>query len=535
MHPHRTHYSHLKLLANRKGNFAINFALMSALIFLAAGLAVDYVQSLSNRTEISNALDAATLATGRALAIGEISTTGTDAQDYLMAIFAANVGDDTFDTGTYALENFTLDTDNNTLAASVSIEQPLTFLRIGLDKSRQTVTSSSEVTFGIGTIEVAMALDVTGSMGGSRITALKSAASLGITELLSANSDTEENVRISLVPYSKAVNAGDLADYVYPDYLDPTSDAPVYDSSYAAGYDVRSFQEDYWTCSYTLRNDGIGPYLRAGSAGIDLNGLHSLAAFSGGSALTDMTDIESRFEVARYRGSTATTVCTLPDDFIVEDDGTSVDDCATDRKAPTSAGLEDLQYTDENPSKGMISRDSRLPEDGCPTSEIVPLTSDETTLTNAVTGLATGGCTAGHIGLQWAWYTISAKWAEYLSTGSKPGDMDIDDDLYKYIILMSDGSFNTAYAGSSADDVSCAESSLSVTHTGNLCTNIKAQGIKIFTVGFGTSDSADSMLKSCASPDEGTFTYAYEPDTAAELKETYQAIASAIQALRLSR
>ena len=66
----------------------------------------------------------------------------------------------------------------------------------------------------------------------------------------------------------------------------------------------------------------------------------------------------------------------------------------------------------------------------------------------------------------------------------------------------------------------CAKSTLSKNHTAALCKNIKAAGIKIFTIGFGTSSSADKMLKACASPDEGTLTYAYEPDSASELKDT---------------
>ncbi|MCP5088723.1 MAG: hypothetical protein GY952_18180, partial [Rhodobacteraceae bacterium] len=58
--------------------------LLATVIFLAAGLAVDYSRSLGTKSRINNALDAATLATGRALSIGEISTTGTEAQDYCL-------------------------------------------------------------------------------------------------------------------------------------------------------------------------------------------------------------------------------------------------------------------------------------------------------------------------------------------------------------------------------------------------------------------------------------------------------------------
>ena len=43
------------------------------------------------------------------------------------------------------------------------------------------------------------------------------------------------------------------------------------------------------------------------------------------------------------------------------------------------------------------------------------------------------------------------------------------------------------------------------------------------------------MLEDFASPDEGTFTYSYEPNTAEELKDTYRTITNMIRTLRLSQ
>lgn len=161
------------------------------------------------------------------------------------------------------------------------------------------------------------------------------------------------------------------------------------------------------------------------------------------------------------------------------------------------------------------------------------MSSNEANLKSAISGLSTGGCTAGHIGLQWAWYTISHEWAGYVPTASKPGDMSIDDDLSKYIILMTDGAFNTAYAGTNSSKVGCKKSSLSKTHTNALCKAVKNSNVKIITIGFQTSSSAEKLLANCASPDEGQISYHYEPDTANELKVAYEAIANTIQSLRL--
>lgn len=473
-----------QFFSDRGGNIAITFAFVSVAIFLSVGLAVDFSRSMVEKTRINNALDAASLATARALSIGEVAETGDAAETYFKAIFAANLGVDDLDASDYSVTNFAIDPTGQTVSATADYDQSLTFMRVGSSQTTQVVASKSAASYGIGDIEVAMVLDVTGSMRGSRIAALKSAATLGVEELLSVNTPTAEHVRVSLVPYSDSINAGPLADYVYPDYRSATSAAPADSASHDAGYDVVAHMQQY---------------------GIDC---------------TDDGD--------------GTASCpNVPNNFVVNSDGTRRDDCATDRKAPASG--TSYQYTDANPSFGMISRDSRLPADGCTNSALVPLTGNETTLTNAITGLSTGGCTAGHIGLQWAWYTLSKNWADYLPASAKPGDMSVQDDLSKYIILMTDGAFNTAYAGSNADRVGCRESALSKAHTAALCTNIKASGIKIFTIGFSTSDSADAMLQACASPDDGSLTYSYEPNSASELAATYEQIAGLIQSLRLTQ
>ena len=337
------------------------------------------------------------------------------------------------------------------------------------------------------------------------------------------------------MPYAYGVNAGPLAKYVYPDYRESKSDAPVYDPSFPAGYDVDAFQAPYKTNCYWVQNRVAPPMFDyAGFDGTKGFPKPINASFSLGSSV-DAPFAEPRYQLASHGGYSGTYTCFLPNDFRVNSDGTNVDDCATDRKAPKTSGLPSYQYTDENPSKGMISRDSRLYNNYCPSAPLVLLTSNQTTLTNAISGLTGSGYTAGHIGLQWAWYTISHKWADYIDgVASDPGDMAVDDDLAKFIILMTDGKFNTAYAGTNSSYVT-SQPSLSEFHTDKLCDNIKLQGIKIFTIGYATPSYADAILEDCASPDEGTFTYSYEPNTAAELTDTYRTIANMIRTLRLAK
>ncbi|MEX3011842.1 pilus assembly protein TadG-related protein [Hoeflea sp. TYP-13] len=456
---------------DESGNFMMIFAFATGVIFLTVGLAVEYSESINIKTRVTNALDAATLATARAISIGDI----TEAQgaDYLESVFTANIGVDDLSKSKYSLESITINTVSQTVSATARYDQDLKFISVGTAATNQNVDSLSAASYGMSDIEVAMVLDVTGSMWGSKITALKDAAKIGVDELLSVNTPTDVKVRISLVPYSWAVNTGPLAKYVYPDFKSKKSAAPVWDQDLfdttGVGYDVASFQ-----------------------------------------ATGNMSDM------------------------VANADGSAVDKCATDRKKPISG--TSYQHKDANPSYGMISRDSRLDTVNCPSAELMLLSSDNTALTNTINSLAASGWTAGHIGLQWAYYTISYDWADYVPTAAKPADhTDPDKDIDKYIILMTDGEFNTAYADVKKKNWKGGkQGSTSRSFTDSLCTEIKDNDVKIFTIGFQLySSTALNMLKSCATPDDGDITYHYEPVTGSELKETYENIARTIQSLRL--
>ncbi|MEX3011841.1 pilus assembly protein TadG-related protein [Hoeflea sp. TYP-13] len=498
--------------ANRDGNFTVLMAFATGVLFLTAGLAVEYTLALSQRTRITNALDAATLATARAISIGEV--TQANAPDYLKQVFAANIGVDNLATSRYSLHNIVIDPANNAVSAKATYNQQLKFINVGMGTTHMDVSNNSAVTFGASDIEVAMVLDVTGSMdwddanGDHKMTSLKAAAKNAVDKLLK---NSRGAVKISLVPYSQSVNVGSfLSRYVYADYLEPKSDAPAYDAalfnSTGVGYDYAAFQQPY--------------------------------------------------KVRRWRNGRRRRVCTnvLPSDFRVESDGTNVDYCATDRKAPDTGGRTSYQFTDENPVRGgMISRDSRLSEGSCISEKIVTLTTNKRDLDRAIDRMGTNGGTAGHIGLQWAWYTISHKWRDYLPATSRPGDhMASGSDLNKYIIFMTDGVFNTAYAGNSTRNGWTGHNparSQSPQHTSDFCRAIKQQNIKIFVVGFDLDETvadsnpdlrrswirdAQTLLRNCATPDTNRVTYFYKADDSAQLTAAFENIAQTIRSLRLT-
>lgn len=79
------------LAVNRAGNFGIMAALIIPVMLAAVAMSLDMSRLLSDKTRLSTALDAASLATASALTNGDITT--ADAQNYAMRIAAGQMAD----------------------------------------------------------------------------------------------------------------------------------------------------------------------------------------------------------------------------------------------------------------------------------------------------------------------------------------------------------------------------------------------------------------------------------------------------------
>lgn len=145
-----------------------------------------------------------------------------------------------------------------------------------------------------------------------------------------------------------------------------------------------------------------------------------------------------------------------------------------------------------------------------------PLSADKATLQTAIDGMVTSGSTAGHLGLAWAWYSLSPKWDQIFTGVAAPNAYDAAA-TYKAIVIMSDFDMNSYFESSNGT---------ANTQFDALCTAIKNAGVKIFTIGYGVATSSDDARRtSCASNDAGT-TYTYTANSVADMLAAFQAIAS---------
>jgi Flp pilus assembly protein TadG len=219
-----------KFAADRKGAFAIQFALMVVPLTVCTGLAVDGGRAFLARYELAQALDAAALAVGS-------TGTGTQAQlqqlaqTYVNANFGAKHDEEVLvtlgDNAAGVVVNLKGEVDINTYF------MPL----IGKDKVK--VKAESTIRRGGNSIEVALALDITGSMyeypagdtSQRKIDALKDAADILIDTVValpaSQPPNTQIHSRVAIVPWSNNVYVGStLAPTLRGAVVAPTTDVP---------------------------------------------------------------------------------------------------------------------------------------------------------------------------------------------------------------------------------------------------------------------------------------------------------------------
>jgi Flp pilus assembly protein TadG len=202
-------------------------------------------------------------------------------------------------------------------------------------------------------------------------------------------------------------------------------------------------------------------------------------------------------------------------------------DCVSERDGPGA-------YTDIAP----IDRDRLGPvytrTGSCnPQTAVVPLTPDKVLLKSTIDGLTASGWTAGHLGTAWAWYLISPNWAGILPASSTPASYG-DKSVRKIAILMTDGEYNVQYDASgiaTRENGAGAMNGLSDAQARQVCDNIKAKAIEVYTVGFELHEAkAIETLRRCAT-DASHF---YLAENGTQLLQAYRDIALKISSLRLT-
>ena len=427
-----------------KGEVAVMFGLMALAMFMMIGTAVDIGRWLNARDQTVAAADSAVLAGGRAMQTGATETQALMvAQKYYNAAVQNRLSV-VSDTITFVLA------DNGQSVktwGNATIRTPFMGLaNVGtLQLLRSNGDDYSKATFATGknaedNLEISMMLDVSGSMGGQKITDMKAAASDLVNIVVWAD-QSKYTSKLAVVPFSAAVRP--------PASLFAAATNP------AAPHDKTVGGEDYTLTPCVAERGGVNKYTGA-APGV---------------------------------GSYVTAVYT--------DSGNCV---------PGTAG------------------------------EVMPMTSNKANLLAKINGLIVGGGTGGHIGTAWAYYMLSPQWASVLSPISAisvPVAYGTPK-TKKIAVLMTDGEYNYTYnaaglaTGSPGSSINGTSSASQAVQT---CTDMKANNIEVYTIGFdlGGNATAINTLSNCAT-DAAHF---YNAADGEALRQAFRDIALKLIALHI--
>ncbi len=502
---------------DERGAVAVIFAVSIVLLApLALGI-VDVYMSISQRSRLQDALDAAALYTARSTATDpdEIAAIGLRA---LKANLSAA------DQARLVNSSFVLTDSTIQASAEISSDSIASELWNHGDMSVSTNVVRSSVN-----LEVSLVLDITGSMSGD-MDSLKSAAD-DLIDLVVQDTQTPYYSKLAIVPYSNAVNVGSYVDAARGPLNIPTITGATRTKSSGTYYITFTTAAPHGLSSGdTVRLSDVGGYSSINTTWqVQSTTLDTFKIKYGSSNPGNYTS-GGLVHCYNYGCENYT--------FTNASWGTTtypITSCVTERTGT-------YKYSDTAPSTAYVGLNY---SNSCPSATMMPLSTDKTALKAKVTTLSSGGSTAGHIGISWGWYTISPNFGYLWSdANSRPAAYGTDE-LLKVAILMTDGEFNTAYcdgvvakdsgsgSGNSNTHINCnATNGSSITQAEAVCDAMKDEDIIIYTVGFRISSgsTAANLLAHCATDSD----HQYLPASGVDLQDAFQAIGQDINSLRLS-
>lgn len=514
--------------------FIVGFGLL--MLVGSVGVAVDVGRGQMAQTKLQNALDAAGLAAG-----ASVNSQNMEAE--VTKYMNVNFSQGTLG-ATITSVNPVLSQDGQLLTVSANATMPTTFMNI-FGHSTMQLRAETEVTRNSKGMELAMVLDITGSMCNpsctGRLDALKTASYDLLDILFGENEPTADNLWVGIVPFSMAVNIGNS----HTDWLDP--------AAYAArdwgGQGWRGCTEARWTTGndltdatpaterflpYYWQDDGNNNWREVDNSDVATTtlcgptGSGTCRCTSNGGNYTCNTTTNGQGVSTRIY-------------------------CSGSGNNNTRRCFREVT-TPHAPIYTYAITGTQGPNTYCPTNAVTRLTNQRATLNTAIDALSAVGGTHIPTGAVWGWRMISplwrGSWGGSMNTNNLPLDYN-SDLMLKAMILMTDGQ-NTMYDfadgaygytqdnhvgmnhhappfGASDNDEAAVELDVKL---GDICTGMKQRGIIIYVVVFDVDDDdVVDEVKQCASQPD----YYFNAPDATALRQSFSVIGDSLANLRISR
>lgn len=499
----------------RRGGVAVPFAIVSVPILFALLGSLDFHHASQVRSSLQDALDAATLAVGRSQ---EVDATKVQ-----------SIGDDTLKSNLINEKNmvltgtsFTVSDGRVTAWATAKVDAVAADVFLG---DQINVRADAQADRARRKLEIALVLDNTGSMAGTKLSTLKSAGKTFVDEMEKAADAAGEAgiIKIAVAPFSMTVNVGPA--YQTADWIDGHLDSggnPV--------APVSPVHQEIFTS--TANRFAL---------------LKQMNQTWGGC-------VESRpmpYDVQETAPSAATP-STLFVPFFAPDEPDITNGGFYNNYLTDAAGTSGWQQRQGNPAKYNVAPNRTGPNSvgyqygpnsGCALAPVLRLTSDFNAVRTRLTEMTAIGDTNIPMGLVWGWHLLSP------NAPFKDGVAYGGDEVQKIVVLMTDGQNANADTNNSDDSIysgvgyiwqnrlgitsgsAAARSTAIDNRLTLLCQNMKAKGIILYTVRVEVTTGTNTVLKACATRDD----MFYDVQQVSELSNVFTAIAGSIQELRLIR
>jgi hypothetical protein len=534
---------------NESGNLTMILGVSLIPLMLAAGAAVDYVRITREQVAFNAAVDSAALAVASSdrSAIGGLSDTQREERLVELEEFALKYIDHNYDSHSAVETPISADVeiDDQKIIVNATKEFPMTFMAslAGVDKID--LGAESEVMKAPRPVEMAIVMDTTGSMDGYIGSAQTAAKKLletlyGGTTL--AQKPRSEYIRVGFVPFSGAVRLNtDPSTGFKLNWIDTTGLADVSKLNFGGQAGWHNYMA--WS---QIRNTSGGSIPWNGCVEARLGNYATDDTPPAASLGADNNTLFTPYFAFDEPSMTCTTVYNGQNSYIgtsgTPNERTGLSSPNTDNNNCSNSVLTVRQGNYRKYVNRQISTETsgnNGPWINCTKSTVVPLTYDREAIEDGIDAMVASGPTVVPEGLAWGWRILSRNEPYSTLEGFNGGTEEIakyegegEVRWQKFLVLMTDGendvdrssdtingTYYTAYGRVRATSFnrfgttspSSANSKLDEKLT-TLCENIKAAGIKIYTVSFRvTSTNVINRLKACSSDPTRYYAHASSP------------------------